>query len=68
MVSKAIGMYDTCRHFCVYCYVSTGKGLVRKCVAAFGQKRKSGGLKRKEIIVELYEVYGKQSATRKHCR
>ena len=24
-------------------------------------------LKRKEIIVELYEVYGKQSTTRKHC-
>ena len=28
MVSKDIGMYDTCLHFCVYCYANTS----RECV------------------------------------
>ena len=30
MVSKDIGMYDTCRHFCVYCYANSGKESVLK--------------------------------------
>ena len=30
MISKDIGMYNTCRHLCAYCYVNTSRNLVLK--------------------------------------
>jgi len=34
MFSKDIGMYDTCKHHCIYCYANTSRNLVEKNFAS----------------------------------
>ncbi len=41
MVSKDIGMYDTCRHFCVYCYANASKECVLRNKARHSDESES---------------------------
>jgi DNA repair photolyase len=41
MISKDIGMYNTCSHFCVYCYANASKEAIKKNLSLYNIENES---------------------------